>query len=87
VQYFFVIDPAVKTSTYNPSFLLYSSGIYERPQADELFNKINGAINQARGITPIPVVSVGTSGATAPAAPAAPAPAPTTPAPTAPPAQ
>jgi 2-oxoglutarate dehydrogenase E2 component (dihydrolipoamide succinyltransferase) len=84
VQYFFVIDPVVKTSTYNPSALLFDSGIYERDQALIVFNRINDAINQARGITPIPVVRVGTSGAMAPAAPAAPAPAP---APTAPPAQ
>jgi hypothetical protein len=87
VQYFFVIDPVVKTSTYNPSPLLFDSGIYERDQALIVFNRINDAINQARGITPIPVMKVGTSGAAAPAAPAAPAPAPTTPAPTAPPAQ
>jgi 2-oxoglutarate dehydrogenase E2 component (dihydrolipoamide succinyltransferase) len=84
VTYFFVIDPVVKTSTYNPSTLIYSSGIYERAQADEIFNKINGAINPQGGIRPIPIVRVGASAA-APMAPAAPAPAPAAPA--APPAQ
>ncbi|HVW05652.1 MAG TPA: hypothetical protein VHB78_11640 [Vicinamibacterales bacterium] len=82
VTYFFVIDPVVKASTYNPSTLLYSSGIYERAQADEVFNKINGAINPQGGIRPIALAGVHASAAPAPAAPA-PAPA----APTAPPAQ
>jgi 2-oxoglutarate dehydrogenase E2 component (dihydrolipoamide succinyltransferase) len=86
VTYFFVIDPVVKTSTYNPSTLLYSSGIYERAQADEVFNKINGSINPQAGIRPIPIAKVG-AGAAPAAAPAPAAPAPEAPAPAAPPAQ
>jgi 2-oxoglutarate dehydrogenase E2 component (dihydrolipoamide succinyltransferase) len=84
VTYFFDIDPVAKGATYNPSFLLFSSGIYERDQALAVFNRINDAINPQGGIRPIPIVRVGASAA-APMAPAAPAPAPAAPA--APPAQ
>jgi hypothetical protein len=80
VTYFFDVNPVVKGSTYNPSFLLFSSGIYERDQALAVFNRINDAINPQGGIRPIPLVAVHAS-----AAPAAAAPAPTAPA--APPAQ
>jgi 2-oxoglutarate dehydrogenase E2 component (dihydrolipoamide succinyltransferase) len=86
VTYFFDINPVAKASTYNPSFLLFSSGVYEREQALEVFNRINGAINPQGGIRPIPLVAVG-AGAAPAAAPAPAAPAPEAPAPAAPPAQ
>jgi hypothetical protein len=54
VTYFFQIDPVLKSGTYNPTFLLYESGMFERAEADELFNKLNTSINPP-GINPIPL--------------------------------
>ena len=54
VAYFFQIDPVVKTATYDPTFLLYSSGLFERPEAEELFNKLSASINPP-GINPVPL--------------------------------
>jgi hypothetical protein len=38
-------DPASTTTSYSASpFLLYESGLFERPEADELFKLLQGSI-------------------------------------------
>jgi len=54
VTYFFQMDPA-KAPTYSPTVLLYSSGLYERPQAEELYKKLADTI---AGINPVPLKRV-----------------------------
>jgi hypothetical protein len=51
--YFFVADPASKTTSYGLSpFLLFNSGLFTRAEADELFKKVNTAI---AGLNAIPL--------------------------------
>ena len=54
--YVFVADPASKTTSYGVSpFLLYGSGLFERPEADELFATLQGATAQ---VTPVALDAV-----------------------------
>jgi hypothetical protein len=54
--YFLVANPASKTTSYELSpFLLFGSGLFERPEADELFKLISGTIIR---INPFPVNAV-----------------------------
>ena len=51
--YFFIADPASKTVSYSLSpFLLFTSGLFTREEADALFKKVNAAIN---GLNAIPL--------------------------------
>ena len=54
--YFFTIDPASKDLSYNPRDLLYTYGLFERAEADPLYAKLAGSINQIRpvGMTKVP---------------------------------
>jgi len=54
--YFFVADPASKTTSYNLIWILYSSGLFPRPEAEGLFNKVGqeGFI----GINAVPITKV-----------------------------
>lgn len=56
VTYFFTMDPVAKDSTYNPTFLIYEAGLFERAQSDELFKKLSESIAQIRpvGMTRMP---------------------------------
>jgi hypothetical protein len=71
VAYFFQIDPVVKTATYDPTFLLYSSGLFERPEAEELFNKLSASINPP-GINPVPLRKLEVTAVSTPMAPPSP---------------
>jgi hypothetical protein len=54
--YMFIADPASKTTSYGLSpFLLYESGLFARPEADELFKLLQGAIIQ---ISPVGLSAV-----------------------------
>lgn len=54
--YFLIANPASKTASYELSpFLLFGSGLFERPEADELFKLISGTIIR---INPFPVNAV-----------------------------
>src|SRR5262245_28837055 len=44
VVYYFVIDPASQTSSYNPTFLLYEAGLFEKAEADPVFKKLEDSI-------------------------------------------
>ena len=44
--YFFIADPASKTSTYNITWLLFTSGLYTRAEADAIFPKVQESIVQ-----------------------------------------
>jgi hypothetical protein len=45
VVYVFLADPASTTTSYSASpFLLYDSGLFERPEAEELFKLLQGSI-------------------------------------------
>jgi hypothetical protein len=50
VTYFFTMDPVSKNLTYNPTFLLYETKLFERAQADELFKKLSESIAQIRPV-------------------------------------
>jgi hypothetical protein len=53
VTYLLLADPASKTASYSVSpFLLYASGLFERPEADELFSTLQKATVR---VTPIAV--------------------------------
>ena len=54
VTYMFVADPAVKTS-YSVAYLLYESGLFERPEADELLATLQKATVR---VTPVAVAGV-----------------------------
>lgn len=54
VTYVFSMDPA-KAPTYSPTVLMYSSGLYERPQAEELYKKLADTI---ANINPVPLKKV-----------------------------
>jgi hypothetical protein len=71
VAYFFQIDPVVKTATYDPTFLLYSSGLFERAEAEELFNKLSASINPP-GINPVPLQKLDVTAVSAPMPPPSP---------------
>jgi len=54
--YFFVADPASKTSSYGLSpFLLFTSGLFTRPEADAMFEKVKDAI---AGLNAIPLTKI-----------------------------
>jgi hypothetical protein len=72
VAYFFQVDPVVRTATYDPTFLLYSSGLFERPEAEELFQRLSQSINPP-GINPIPLQKLQIQPVAAPVAPPSPA--------------
>jgi hypothetical protein len=41
VTYYFIVDPASPTNSYDPSKLLYDSGdLFQRAEADAIFNKL-----------------------------------------------
>lgn len=43
--YVFLANPASKTMSYSASpYLLYESGLFERPEADELFKLLQGSL-------------------------------------------
>ena len=43
--YYFVIDPASQTQSYNPTAWLYETGdLFPRPEADAIFEKLKGAL-------------------------------------------
>jgi hypothetical protein len=43
--YYFVIDPASQTQSYNPTALLYETGeLFPRAEADAIFEKLKGAL-------------------------------------------
>ena len=48
--YFFIADPASKTTTYSVVWLLYESKLYTRAEAEVLFPKIKDAIVQVNAI-------------------------------------
>ena len=51
--YYFVIDPAVATQSYNPTALLYESGdLFPRAEADAIFEKLKGSL---LGLEPAPL--------------------------------
>lgn len=54
--YFMIANPASKTTSYELSpFLLFESGLFERPEADELYKLVSGTIVR---INPFPVNQV-----------------------------
>jgi hypothetical protein len=54
VTYVFLANPASKTTSYAVSpYLLYESGLFERPEADELVKMIQAAIAQ---VNPVPLI-------------------------------
>ncbi|MEO8480965.1 MAG: hypothetical protein ABI634_02075 [Acidobacteriota bacterium] len=54
VTYVFSMDPA-KAPTYSPTVLMYSSGLYERAEAETLYKKLADTI---AGINPVPLKKV-----------------------------
>jgi len=80
LTYFLVIDPASKGTSYSVSFLLYESGMFERPEAEELFGTLQKATVRVVAVPVEPVkvdappvgappVSAGTSTVEPPAGP------------------
>jgi hypothetical protein len=56
VVYIFTADPASTTTSYSASpFLLYESGLFERPEAEELFKLLQGSI---ASVTTFPLTAV-----------------------------
>ena len=56
ITYFFFADPVSKTTSYEVSpFLLFTSGLFERAEADELLKMIQATIVQ---INPVPLSAV-----------------------------
>ena len=56
VTYLFICDPASKAQSYNPTELLFKSGVWTREEADGIFNKLKDCYNQ---ILPWPLVKIG----------------------------
>jgi hypothetical protein len=56
--YLFLAHPAAKASYSVSPFLLYSSGLFERPEADELFETLQKATVR---VTPVAVESINPS--------------------------
>jgi hypothetical protein len=55
-SYIFLVDPAAKGTSYSVTpFLLFESGLFERPEADELFATLQKATVR---VNPVAVVSV-----------------------------
>jgi hypothetical protein len=72
VSYMIVVDPVVKTQTYNPVKLMYdNTDLFTADEAKQLYDKLSTTYN---GINPLPLNRVTSAAGTAPAAPAAPAP-------------
>jgi uncharacterized lipoprotein YehR (DUF1307 family) len=59
VSYMMMVDPVVKTTTYNPVKILYDSGLFTREEADPLFQKLSTTYN---GINPLPLMRITSSG-------------------------
>ena len=57
VTYLFICDPAVQDAqSYNPTALLFESGVWKREEADAIFNKLKDCYNQ---IQPWPLIKIG----------------------------
>jgi hypothetical protein len=56
VTYLFICDPVSKTQSYNPTALLFESGVWKREEADPIFAKLKDCYNQ---ILPWPLVKIG----------------------------
>lgn len=54
--YIFAIDPVSQGMTYDPVKILFESGAFERPKADELYARVKDAYAR---ITPWPLVTFG----------------------------
>jgi len=55
--YLFHLNPPSKTLTYEPTFLLYSSGAFpERPEADAIYKKLSDSI---QSMNPWPLKKIG----------------------------
>ena len=55
VVYLFQLNPPSKTLSYEPVKILYSSGLFERAEADAIYKKISDGF---AGITPWPLTKV-----------------------------
>lgn len=53
--YVFQISPVAKTGSYSPTFLLYESKLFERPEADELFKQMADALMPGDAISMMPL--------------------------------
>ena len=49
------IEPVVAGASYRPTFLLFESGLFERPEADELFGLLSGALAEESPVSTIPL--------------------------------
>jgi hypothetical protein len=58
VTYVVYIDPVAQESSYSPTFILYESGLFERAEADELFQKLTGALVPQNPISTMPINSM-----------------------------
>lgn len=56
VTYLFICDPVSKTQSYNPTSLLFESGVWTREEADGIFAKLKDCYNQ---IVPWPLAKIG----------------------------
>lgn len=56
IIYVFQLSPPSKTLSYDPGKILYAPGMWERPAADELYNKIKDAL---AGLNFLPLTKVG----------------------------
>lgn len=54
--YVFALDPIAQGLTYDPVKILFESGVFERPKADELYARLKDAYAR---ITPWPLVAFG----------------------------
>jgi hypothetical protein len=54
--YVFALDPIAPGLTYDPVKILFESGVFERPKADELYARLKDAYAR---ITPWPLVAFG----------------------------
>ena len=55
LTYVFHVDPAIRTASYSPTFLLYESKLFERAEADELFKKMTATLVAEGSITMMPL--------------------------------
>ena len=80
VQYFIIADPSSKTTTYDPTFLLFKAELFTREEAEALFKKLPTS-GSPPPISALPLKKIqASSGAAAPpAAPSATPPASGTP--------
>ena len=67
VSYFILGDPASKTTSYNPVYLLYESGLVPRDEGDALFKRL-----PTDNISALPLKKIQAAGATASSAPPTP---------------